>query len=300
VYIENKIGAAEGKDQLHREFQDMRRLGWAFDVPAERQAAIFLTPTGRLPAAGHKHPGEWHSAAYTAFGHAVETLLPQLNATRLIVALETWLDVVREFTPDWRHPMSGLSETSILIAKNLPTVANILDGFEGVQAELDDMLSSVGTGLKNLDWWQQGWQVADDRLGLYISHENWLQEDDYFAVWIGVHDFDIGHVFGLATPPYLCVAIRQGYDDLRRKLLDRWQCQDDPNVRCDPNNEYPIVQDLPKCLVDEQTIRKYPEVVRQQLITFSTRYASRLIEADDLIRQHMATKRGQARQSRPR
>ena len=49
IYVENKVLAAEGPDQVDREFRDLRRLGAALSVPRRHQYAVFLTPDGRRP-----------------------------------------------------------------------------------------------------------------------------------------------------------------------------------------------------------------------------------------------------------
>jgi hypothetical protein len=104
---------------------------------------------------------------------------------------------------------------------------------------------------------------------------------------MGVCDFDTKHVFGLGTPPTLYVEFLEGYDDLKRMLLDKWDSQHEVDIRYEEASLYPIVQDLPQCLEEESAVRAYPDAVRRQMITFFTHYATRLIDADKLIREHM-------------
>jgi hypothetical protein len=310
LYIENKTEADEGKDQLYREFQDMRRLGQTSGTPVERQAAVYLTPDGRLPQSGREYAGEWHTAAYTDFSRAVATLLPQLSSSRLGLVLETWLDALPISPFGWRYVMNNFCETSVLLARNWAVVSDILKGAEqlkaensaivsdilkGVEqlkAELAGILSSVKADLKNLSWWQQGWQTWDKPY-FHTSHKNWQQKNNLIlVVSIGVRDFDIDHVFGPATSPNLFFSTLSGYEKLRGILLDRWRSQDDPEIRYEPDTAFPIVQDLPKCPADEQAICEYPNVAKQQTIAFFTKYATRLLEADSIIRHHMHSRQG--------
>jgi hypothetical protein len=295
LYIENKTVSLDTRGQLSREFEDMRRLGRAFGIPTRRQVAVYLTPAGRA----HPDPvyrEEWYSASYTDLGQALGALLPRLGDARLKFALETWLDAISKFTDTRRQTMKDFSEESVLIARNWTTVLKIVEVKERISQELGGILSSVETELKTRAWWQSGWHAWPDGPGFYISHANWELDDGWLLVWIGVYDFDADHVFGLGIPPTLYVGFREGYEDLKHALLDKWDSQDEAGIRCDEDSPYPIVQDLPKCLEEESAVRAYPEVVREQMIAFFTRYATRLMDADGLIREHRP--RGKKRKSK--
>jgi hypothetical protein len=297
LYIENKTVSPDTRGQLEREFEDMCRLGRAFAIPTHRQVAVYLTPAGR------EHPDpvyreEWYSASYTDLGQALGALLPRLGDARLKFALETWLDAISIFTGTWRQTMKGFSEESVLIATHWTTVLKIMEARERTSQELGGILSSVEAELKTGDWWQSGWRAWPDGPGFYISHANWELDDGWLPVWIGVYDFDADHVFGLGIPPTLYVGFREGYEDLKHALLDKWGSQYEVGIRYDEDSPYPIVQDLPKCLEEEGAVRAYPQAVREQMLDFFTRYAARLMDADELIREHVPG--GQKRKSQSR
>jgi hypothetical protein len=287
LYIENKTVSPDTRGQLSREFEDMRRLGRAFAVPTHRQVAVYLTPTGR------EHPdpvyrGEWCSASYTDLAQALDTLLPRLEDARLQFALETWLDAISIFTGPWRQTMKGFSEESVLIATHWTTVLKIMEARERIARELQAILSSVEADLKTLPWWGPGWRSwPDGDLGFFVSNLDWHSDEGGEVVWLGVYDFDPDHVFGIQTPPHLYVGFPEGCEDLKLALLGHWGSQREVGIRCDEDSPYPIVQDLPKCLEEESAVRAYPQVVREQMLDFFTRYATRLMDADELIREHL-------------
>ena len=95
IYLENKILAAEGIQQLEREFRDMRRLGATLHVPTDRQFAIFLTPDGRPPVSGSAT--RWRTVSYPEIAGAFQALLPAISSTRVKVILRDWIRTVSTF-----------------------------------------------------------------------------------------------------------------------------------------------------------------------------------------------------------
>lgn len=95
IYLENKILAMEGIEQLEREFRDMRRLGAALHVPTDRQFAIFLTPDGRPPVSGAAT--RWRTVSYPEIAEAFRALLPAISPTRVNVLLKDWIRTVSTF-----------------------------------------------------------------------------------------------------------------------------------------------------------------------------------------------------------
>ncbi len=95
IYLENKIHAAEGEDQIDREFRDMRRYGRALHVPETRQYAVFLTPDGRGPTSGD--PSGWISVSYGSVAAQWQKLLPQIQHEKLRAPLQDWIETIGHF-----------------------------------------------------------------------------------------------------------------------------------------------------------------------------------------------------------
>lgn len=95
IYVENKILAAEGIQQVDREFRDMRRLGAVLHVPQDRQFAIFLTPEGRPPVSGAAT--RWRTVSYLEIAGAFRALLPAINSARVKIILTDWILTVSTF-----------------------------------------------------------------------------------------------------------------------------------------------------------------------------------------------------------
>ena len=95
IFLENKILAAEGPDQIDREYRDMRRLGAALRVPKERQLALFLTPTGRAPTSGDA--SRWKAISYGDLAAGFRQLLPGIAEDKVRYILQDWLETVTAF-----------------------------------------------------------------------------------------------------------------------------------------------------------------------------------------------------------
>jgi hypothetical protein len=95
VYLENKVYAPEGHEQVDREFRDMRRLGASLKIPEHRQFAVFLTPHGRLPSSGDST--HWRTVSYGDLASAFAELLPSISTPKVKVLLHDWVDAVSTF-----------------------------------------------------------------------------------------------------------------------------------------------------------------------------------------------------------
>ncbi len=95
IYVENKVYASEGLEQVDREFRDMRRLGASLKIPEQRQFAAFLTPRGRLPSSGD--PTRWRPLSYGDLARAFAELLPRITAPKVKVLLQDWVDTISTF-----------------------------------------------------------------------------------------------------------------------------------------------------------------------------------------------------------
>jgi hypothetical protein len=95
IYLENKILASEGLDQLNRELRDMRRVGRSLRVPRARQFAVFLTPEGRAPTSGDA--AHWVSISYGQLARAFEKLLPEIENAKVRDVLQDWIEAILVF-----------------------------------------------------------------------------------------------------------------------------------------------------------------------------------------------------------
>jgi hypothetical protein len=64
IYIEVKIGAGEGKDQLEREWRDLERKANRYNVADNHIHAFYLTPGGENPSDRHFRPISWEQMAH--------------------------------------------------------------------------------------------------------------------------------------------------------------------------------------------------------------------------------------------
>ncbi|MFP3904931.1 MAG: PD-(D/E)XK nuclease family protein, partial [Armatimonadota bacterium] len=89
VYVENKVNAGEQRDQLAREYRDMRRFGRILHVPDDRQIAVFLTPTGREPVSDD--PTRWICLSYPQLADTLRTTLEDISDPRARFIVQDWL-----------------------------------------------------------------------------------------------------------------------------------------------------------------------------------------------------------------
>jgi len=92
VYVENKVYAPEGPQQVDREYRDMERYGAALGVPPARQYAIFLTPYGRAPVSGDA--ARWKTLSYGQVAAAFAAALPRVSCDRVRLVVEDWVKTI--------------------------------------------------------------------------------------------------------------------------------------------------------------------------------------------------------------
>jgi len=168
VFIENKTTSPDTPDQHDREFQDLRRMGTVLGVPEDQQFAIYLTPYGRRALGEHSQ--FWHHASYRALRRAFARLIPEIPGERTRLLLEDWLETITLFSGAWRHSMTELSPTSVLLGANWTTVLDIAAARERFDQELLTMLFALEPVLTAQAWWPQGWEFRRAKSWVYIRN----------------------------------------------------------------------------------------------------------------------------------
>ena len=95
IYIENKVFAVEGNQQLLREFSDLRRIGAAMRVPETSQYAIFLTPTGREPVSAG--PSQWISISYGQISAVFRSVVSKIEGAKTRWLIQDWLAIIESW-----------------------------------------------------------------------------------------------------------------------------------------------------------------------------------------------------------
>jgi hypothetical protein len=283
LYIENKTVSDATPGQHDREFDDLRRVGSSMlAVPEGAQFAIYLTPEGRTASGRHAH--HWHRVAYRDIGKSFENLLPDITSDKVRHVLADWLDTILTFTGTWRQAMAGFSDESVLIAENWETALNIIRARERLDQELTEILFSVEEDLRQLDWWDQGWQFKTLGNQIYIINKNWLNAKGDQMLWMGVYEFDAAHVFGLKSPPLFYVRTWKEYGDLHQILMKNAKAA---GYAVTEGKWYFIGRDIQKCATGSQAVKEYPGAVRKQIVDLFTEYATLMMQLEQIIRQYL-------------
>jgi hypothetical protein len=287
LYIENKTASPDTPGQSDREFSDMRRLGARHDIPPDSQIAVYLTPQGRQPPGAHAR--EWRTAAYADVGEVFDKVLPLVTEDKVRFIIDDWLDTVQAFGGVWRQRMAThFSEESIFIARHWDTVVDILRAKAQLESELSNLLLSVEAELKDLKWWDEGWVFEPyhkDPSQFYIANQNWRIGDER-VLWLGVYHFDSEHIFGSDPPPQLYVRVGEQHEDLQQVLGEEIS---KGGYTLEPGY-YFVGRALPKCLMEEEAVREYPDLVRRQIVDFLDHYVQLLMQLEDTIRRYVADK----------
>ncbi len=93
IYIENKVRAPLGKDQLGRERRDLRRFAKSLQVPKDRVVAVFLTLNGN-PAADGSSNG-WHHCSYPMLGKMLHSFPETKVDGKLKLFVQDWLELLK-------------------------------------------------------------------------------------------------------------------------------------------------------------------------------------------------------------
>lgn len=96
VYVENKVLANEGFEQLAREYRDMNRLGESLSVPEHNRFAVFLTPAGHPPISAG--PSQWTSLSYGKLRAAFRETLKFIQVPKSRWLVEDWLEAIGDWS----------------------------------------------------------------------------------------------------------------------------------------------------------------------------------------------------------
>lgn len=95
IYLENKIWAGEGLEQVDRELRDLHRTAEANGVPERRRFAIFLTPGGRSSISGD--PSPWLRLSYTRLVGAFRAAASGIDDAKLAAFVSDWLETISQW-----------------------------------------------------------------------------------------------------------------------------------------------------------------------------------------------------------
>ncbi len=111
IYIENKIDALEGTDQLRRYYRSLKvqsQIG-AWNIPEDRRAIVFLTPRGRDPVSfgekGVPVDVEYASLSHLRLGSAFRTAVNEESGCPELIKLvvRDYVSVVQRLISNRHH-----------------------------------------------------------------------------------------------------------------------------------------------------------------------------------------------------
>ena len=183
--------------------------------------------------------------------------------------------------------MSTFTDESRLLIDNWDTVEDILEACDRLGEELMAVLLSLESDLGQMDWWNELWHFEQGRGSqVHISHENWKTDRGY-AILIGVWHMEPEYVFGSGGPG-LYVYVGGGNSELRAELVDGLQDRGDSlpgEVDTRGSSNSAAVQGMNRYIGGD--IEKYIAETKEQILSFFSAYAKRLLEINERIQQHL-------------
>jgi hypothetical protein len=98
IYIENKIFAAEGREQLDRQERDLWHWAEALQVPKDRCRAVFLTLGDRMPLTGSSKI--WTCVSYAQLAEGLCMLSQELADAKLAFFVRDWLSILTKLNEE--------------------------------------------------------------------------------------------------------------------------------------------------------------------------------------------------------
>jgi hypothetical protein len=282
VFVENKTVSPDTPGQHDREIQDLRRLGVTLNVPLARQYPVYLTPYGRR--ARGKHRESWHRVSYRDLSVAFSRMLQQVSDERTSLLLEDWLETTRRFGGAWRHTMNELSEASVLLGSNWPTVLSIRTALDDLEDELLALLFSMEAPLAQERWWHPGWEFRRYRKQIYIRNTEWIDGRGNWPLSMGVYDFNPDTVFGPKGAPVFYFRSRKTYDALGDVLREALRAGGHQVLE---GHRHLVNRALQQCPHDRAAVEAYPTQVREQMVALFSEYADFAMRHEEVIRAHI-------------
>jgi hypothetical protein len=90
IFIENKLNAAEGDEQVDREYADLKLAARTLGVPQGKAYAVFLTLDGRKPMSGDAT--QWIQLSYNRLAQGIKKQMDSHIPSRLRFIIEDWAD----------------------------------------------------------------------------------------------------------------------------------------------------------------------------------------------------------------
>lgn len=282
LFVENKTVSPDTHGQHDREIEDLRRLGVTLEVPKERQYPVYLTPYGRR-ALG-KHRESWYRVAYRDLTLSFSSLLEKISDERTHLLLEDWLETTSRFGGIWRHKMNELSEASVLLGSNWPTVLSIERALDDLEEELLTLLFSVEESLVQQDWWKEGWVFRRGKRQIWIGNTDWNDTQGHWPLWMGVYAFKPDNVFGPKSPPIFYFRTRKNYEALGNELWEALRAEGHEVLE---GHRHLVHRAIQQCPHDRATVEAYPAQVQEQMVDLFTEYADFAMRHEETVRAHI-------------
>ena len=185
--------------------------------------------------------------------------------------------------------MATFSEESRLLIGNWETVADLLQASNRLQSELVGIVRGLEPGLAKSDWWRNGWVMQYQEQGASLTNSRWRRGGtDPLMVWL--YWFTPDAIFGMASPPVLCVWVPGKRSALVRDLIEAVRERDGVagivgELDEKPNNNYVVRQVVQKCLPEQ--LDEFCSEVSQQMLTFFSHYGELLDALTENIEGHL-------------
>lgn len=285
LYVENKTTSPDTPGQHDREIEDLRRLGATLEVALDRQIPVYLTPNGRR--AQGEHADLWYRAAYRDLGSAFARERKTVSDPRTSLILKDWLQTMATFGGAWRRTMTHLSESSVLLGSNWPTVLDLERARERMDQELVTLLFSLEADLVRQPWWNQGWRFRQDSRQIWILNPRWRGPEGKDPLWMGVYRFDANHVFGPQSPPIFYLRVHGDCPALKEAMRESLIAGGHQVLG---DHRHLVHRAVLQCPADQAAIEAYPGEARAQMLALFTEYAEFAIRHEDTIREHMGSR----------
>ena len=168
-----------------------------------------------------------------------------------------------------------LSDEARLLIQNWEVYQEVRLIEAELNGQLRALLYSLEDDLRKEAWWDHTciFNRYQDRQ-IYIANTAW-GTDGTPSIWIGIENYSVDTIFGLADTAGMYLWVQGGRTDLvtaLRKLVESWD--DMPGaLEQKQNNSYVVRDAVRKCLPDE--LDSFDEIVRLPILKFLSYFGSR-------------------------